>query len=99
MIYYPESLLCVYYYHYHYLTVIANYLLFVYYRIIPFSIVFQHLHRVYPTFFQLHLYASIIFSVGSLLNTTIMKCESSERVKAGSMQALAAHVTGSHSTT
>jgi len=52
MIYYPESLLCVYYYHYHYLTVIANYLLLVYYRIIPFSIVFQHFHRVYPTFFD-----------------------------------------------
>jgi len=50
MIYYLESLLCVYYYHYHYLTVIANYLLLVYYRIIPFPTVFQHLHRVYPTF-------------------------------------------------
>jgi len=65
MIYYPESLLCVHYYHYHYLTVIANYLLLVSYRIIPFSIVFQHLHRVYPTFFN-YISMHLLYSLSGL---------------------------------
>jgi len=67
MIYYLESLLCVYYYHYHYLTVIANYLLLVYYRIIPFPLYSNIFIEYIPLFFKLHLYASIIFSVGSLI--------------------------------
>jgi len=65
MIYYLESLLCVYYYHYHYLTVIANYLLLVYYRIIPFPLYSNIFIEYIPLFFN-YISMHLLYSLSGL---------------------------------